>query len=300
MTHRTLYLLVTCCVEKTRYDILKTVIANIKDEQASKHFSIEDDLIVFDNGSTFPGTIELLKSNFQKPRIMRKEPLSQKNEGFWSAIIFRSQKNEGFWSAINWVLNSADWIRNYQYVYVIESDHTHFALEKLQDISDFLDHHQDVGGVRGQEFIVSQAHLYDKGRPVDGSKMYAWVHQMNPVTKQRITLEPTDVPDFYRTQFLSQLHSVNRMTAFYDVFADLQKLSVNGTRFSELDYQLRYYEKYPVFGVLDGGLFHAKLSWFNGSVAGSYIATPQVESLGYQETRISTIVAPERMTVESI
>jgi hypothetical protein len=289
MTHRTLYLLVTCCVEKTRYDILKTVVANIKYEQASKHFSIEDDLIVFDNGSTFPGTIELLKSNFQKSRIARKEPL-----------IFRSQKNEGFWSAINWVLNSADWVRNYQYIYVIESDHTHFALEKVQDIETFLDRHQDVGGVRGQEFLVSQAHLYDKGRPVDGSRTYAWVHQANPVTKQRITFEPTDVPDFYRSQFLSQLHSVNRMTAFYDVFADLQKLSANGIRFSELDYQLRYYEKYPVFGVLDGGLFHAKLSWFNGSVAGSYIAAPQVESLGYQETRISTIVAPERMTVESI
>lgn len=286
MTHRTLYLLVTCCVEQTRFDVLKQVVQNLKDEQSQKGFSIEDDLFVFDNGSTVPGTIELLTSNFKN--------------------VQRSQTNEGFWSAINWVLKDVD--PKYEYIYVIESDHIHFALEKVKDVEKFLDAHLDVGGVRAQEFVVAQRHLYDKSINRPDSRQYAWVNQFNHRTHRKVAFEATEMPDFFKTSFLSQLHSINRIKPFKEVFAKLEERSRKGERFSEFDYQVMYGELYPTFGIIDGGLFHAKLTWSTGAVAGSFVAGgtqsyngPLLsEANGYQETRVSIITPPEKMNVEAL
>lgn len=281
MSSRTLYLMITCCVEQTRFDILKQVVKNIKDEQANKNFNIEDDIVVFDNGSTIPGTIELLTSNFKK--------------------IFRSSINEGFWSAINWVINClTPVISKYDFVYVIESDHIHFALEKVSDIEQFLLKNPDVGGVRAQEFIVAERHLYNKSVPTNGSRTYAWVNQINHKTQQEIFIEKTDTPNFYVTDFLSQLHSVNRLNVFRSVFQYLEDISRTGKKFSELDYQLKYEKYYPKFGIIDGGLFHAKLSWNNGTIAGSYCGPNAQNVIGYQETRISIITPQEKMYVVSL
>lgn len=288
MTQRTLYLLVTCCVEQTRFEVLKQVVQNLKDEQATKGFNIEKDLLVFDNGSTHPGTIELLTKNF--------------------AHVRRSETNEGFWSAINWAIQTAK--VGFDYIYVIESDHIHFALEKLKDIEEFLDTHPHIGGVRAQEFVVAERHLYDKSSPQPGSRPYAWVRQVNLFTGKKIEIVPTDVPGFYDTDFLSQLHSVNRLEPLRQVFNQLEKQSCEGKRFSELDYQLLYNKLYPRFGIIDGGLFHAKLTWGTGALAGSFVATgtadrsyngPMLsEANGYQETRVSIITPPEKMHVKML
>lgn len=278
-TKRTLYLLVTCCVEQTRFDILKCVIENIKTEQCTKKFDIEDDLIVFDNGSTIEGVVDLLISNFK--------------------TVYRSNVNEGFWSAINWVINNVDVHHKYDYIYIIESDHIHFALEKIEKIETFLNLNPNVGGVRCQEFFVSERHLYDKTLPLQNSRTYAWVNQINEKTKKRIQIKQTDTPDFYITDFLSQLHSVNRIHAMKTVFSKLEQISYS-RKFSELDYQLLYYEIYPQFGIIDGGVFHAKLSWRNGSLAGSYCGADARDKIGYQETRISSITSCEKMYVKQI
>lgn len=277
MTSRTLYLLVTCCVEETRFNILKQVISNIKEEQITKNFNIEDQLVVFDNGSTHPGTVELLKQNFK--------------------TVFQSSTNEGFWSAINWILKIID--QKFDYIYVIESDHIHFALERVSDIEQFLDDHPDVGGVRAQEFVIAERHLYNKSKPVAGSRTYAWVNQIHHQTKKPIFITESDSPGFFITNFLSQLHSVNRVKQMKKVFQVLESMSTNG-KFSEFDYQVLYNADYPIFGVIDGGLFHAKLSWDNGTVAGSYCGPAAKDNIGYQETRISTITPPEKMNVKYV
>lgn len=282
MTSKTLYLLITCCVEQTRYDVLERVVANLKEQQRIHNFNIEDDLIVFDNGSTVPNTLELLTSNFKQ--------------------VLQSNSNEGFWSAINWVLaHGVD--KKYEYIYVIESDHIHFALHKLSDIEKFLDTHPNIGGVRAQEFVVAEKHLYSKSNPHVDSRKYAWVNQRNHITGAPIKFEQTSVPDFYETDFLSQLHSVNRIQPFKVVFNALEKQSRLGQKFSEFDYQKQYAELYPKFGIIDGGLFHAKLTWCTGVVAGSFITTGvegyngPMNPAGYQETRVSIITPPEQMIV---
>lgn len=286
MTHRTLYLLVTCCVEQTRFDVLKQVVQNLKEEQVWKELDIKDDVLVFDNGSTIPGTLELLTDSFKK--------------------VYRSPTNEGFWSAINWVLHNID--SKYEYIYVIESDHIHFALEKVANVERFLDANPDVGGVRAQEFVVAERHLYDKSNQRPDSRAYAWVNQRHHKTGKPIYIDETDVPGFYRTNFLSQLHSINRIKPFKEVFAKLEEQSRDGQRFSELDYQKMYAEIFPEFGVIDGGLFHAKLTWGTGAVAGSFVGTgtnnykgPLLpDANGYQETRVSIITPPEKMNVEAL
>jgi len=278
MTQKTLYLLITCCVEQTRFDILKQVIESIKNEQITKNFNIENDIIVFDNGSTVPETIDLLAQNFKH--------------------IFQSSTNEGFWSAINWVLQVID--SRYEFIYVIESDHVHFALEKVADIESFLLTHPEVGGVRAQEFVVAERRLYNKSAPVTGSRTYAWVNQISHKTRQPISISETDTAGFFVTDFLSQLHSVNRLDAFKQVFTELEKTSRSGKKFSELDYQLMFERHHDKFGIIDGGLFHARLSWNNGTIAGSYCGPNVQNTIGYQETRVSIITPPEKMHVKAV
>lgn len=287
MSSRTLFLFVTCCVEPTRFNVLKQVVQNLKDEQKTKNYNIEDHLVVFDNGSTISGTIELLTTNFKN--------------------VWHSSSNEGFWSAINWVLEQFDTSR-YDYIYVIESDHIHFALDKINDIENFLDQHPNIGGVRAQEFVVAEKHLYDKSNPRPDSRRYAWVNQRNHKSNKKIEFIPTNTPGYYNTDFLSQIHSVNRLVPFKQVFKKLENQSRNGQKFSEFDYQKMYAELFPRFGIIDGGIFHAKLTWCTGVVAGSFIASgaegyngPMIqETNGYQETRISIITPPEKMNVKAL
>ncbi len=82
-------------MERTRAEALTVVIANLQ-EQAP---NLKDELTVFDNASSYPGTLDALRTQFSN--------------------VYQASKNVGYWSAIDWWLNS---MRTDQpdYTYIIE------------------------------------------------------------------------------------------------------------------------------------------------------------------------------------
>lgn len=242
MTKKTLYLMVACCVEQTRYDVLEQVIDSIKHQEDVKSFNIEDDLIVFDNGSTVTKTLEQLH-RFKN--------------------VHRADENKGYWSALAWLLDNYDSILDdasrYEYVYVIESDHFHYAIERLENCENALDVDQTLGSVRTQEYSVERSHLYNKAfidRPE--ARRYACVRHENCITKKKVMLTQSMFdPLIWHSNFITCLHSMNRLETIKQVFNELKSYK----KFSEYDFQVLYHKHYPVVGVLDGGVFHAKLGY---------------------------------------
>lgn len=269
LTEKTLCLLVTCNVEKTRFDILQKVIDSLKSEQATKGFSIEDDLIVFDNGSTHPDSQKILFDNFNK--------------------IYFAEENKGYWSAINWVLNTPGIIDHskYEYIYIIESDNIHYSLEKLKNCELALDKWPRLGSIRVQEFKVAEKHLYNKQAIQKHSKRHAIFTHINQTTRKNATFTLLDEElDIYETQLSAFLCSVNRIKTMQTVFQELAKKP----EFRETDFQRLYYDHYRITGQLDGGIFSSNLfDEVDKSrvVAGSLIALGTKS--GYLHTRTDSI-----------
>jgi hypothetical protein len=72
-------LLVTCCLEQTRYDLLKEVVENL---ECSLDQIENYNLTIFDNASTIEATIPLLTTYFNN--------------------VYQSSVNVGYWSSISW------------------------------------------------------------------------------------------------------------------------------------------------------------------------------------------------------
>lgn len=266
MTKSTLFLFVSCCVEQSRFDIMKQVLASIKNETNSKNFQLDHDLLAFDNGSTVEGTRELLLDNFSK--------------------VYVSDTNEGYWSAIFWLLNNYEQLvenpKKYRYVYIIESDHFHYAIEKLNACEQALDQHENLGSIRTSEYVVAEQHLYNKSNQDPNGRKYAWVSHVNTVTSAPISLKLLIKNlGIYNTNFLTCLHSVNRLEALKEVFIELQAQD----KFSEHDFQKLYHNRFQQIGLVDGGIFHAKLGFTpgGGGLSGSW--SHDVSRLGYKTTR---------------
>jgi hypothetical protein len=266
-------------MEKSRFDVAKQVIETLKSEQKRIDRTIENDLIVFDNGSTYPGSVEMLTSNFK------------------ASQIFRSSTNEGYWSALSWVFNNLkvikhDW-KKYNFVHVIESDHTYYALEKLVDCEMALKSFPGMGCVRMQEYSVKDKALYDKTLNLSNGRRYSWVSHISHVTGQPIECEKIasfhgpQFHEFYSSNFLSCLHSLNRISLVTDVFDVLSKRE----GFSENDFQKMIHDVYTNNLVLDGGTFHAKLGFTldNPSVLSGSWSNDQ-KAKGYKTTRVDRIL----------
>lgn len=267
MTNDILYLLVTCSLEKTRFNVLEQVVQNLKsfEDQDFLHH-----MIVFDNASTIVESDTMLTSNFLN--------------------VVKSKHNVGFWSAIRWVLRNYQTIlgRQYKYLYVIESDliHTDDAFKRLEDVEHFLDENGKVGFVRVEEFFVNQRHLYDKQRPCVDSRQYAWCVQNNFLTRERVWFDIADEKaKIYKTNFLAKIPTVSRLEVMYEIFEKLAKLE----SFNEMTFQKLYHEYHKQSAILDGGIFHSKLGNTPESVLmGSYVQNGN--SIGYRETRSDFIV----------
>lgn len=233
----TLILLVTCTKESTRFEVLKQVVNNLS---SLLDDDLKKDLLVFDNDSTYPGSIDLLKDNFKN--------------------VLKSKTNIGFWSAIFWCLKNYQKIMNkdYKYLYIIESDIIHFddAFSKLKHCEEFLNKHNDVGFVRTEEFSVSKRNLYDKRNINKDSKRYAWVVQDNFIENKKVEFNLADKDhEIYTCNFLPKLPSLTRMQTMKEVFFELFNLK----KFNETDYQKIYYKKYQKSAIIDGGIWHSKL-----------------------------------------
>lgn len=259
-------------MEQSRYEIMQQVIQSLKSEQASKALDIETDMVAFDNGSTYPGGTDLLRQ--------------------LNCPVYSASENKGYWSSIKWVLDNLPTIKpdheKYEYIYIIESDHFHFALEKIENCERALDKYPQLGSVRVQEYSVAENHLYNKTLRHPQGRPYAWVSHVNAATGEPVSLQPLDADlNIYSSNFLTCLHSVNRLSSLKSVFDKLATLEV----FSEHDFQRMYMELHPVTGQLDGGVFHARLGFTPEnprSLSGSW--SNDVSRYGYKETRRDKIL----------
>ena len=264
------FLLVTCCLEQSRTEILSHVVQNLCEQNPI----LKNNLTVFDNASTDTNSVELLKANFDN--------------------VYRADKNVGYWSAIDWWLTTVD--HQQKYIYIIESDMIHYDFDKILACESFLEKHPDVGSVRLHEYSVKNKHLYNKDAPLPESKRTTWQSHTNKITGQPIHVIDSE-NDIYVTNFLTQLPALNRYETMKTVFNKLKTLS----EFSELDFQRLYHNVYDKIAILDGGIFHCNLSMYETqTLTGSWSSRTLLEKFGYLRTRQSTIIPLDKYNVIKI
>ncbi len=264
-------LLVTCCLEETRYKIARRVIDNIVDDCP---YSWRRQLTVFDNASTYLGLGELCTT--------------------FSNVV-QADHNVGYWTAIDWWLDSlkAD---PPKYTYIIESDMIHYGAYDMGKCVRFLDEHPELGSVRLHEYWVAKRHLYDKDNPRHDSRRNLWQSHTNRVTGQPIVHQQVD-RDLYRTNFLTQLPALNRYSTMMECFDDLRQRA----KFAEPDFQAMYHARYPEIAILDGGMFNCDLNPYGTDVVtGSWTDAEALKRLGYQSTRHASIVSRDQYTVTRV
>ena len=265
-TNKTLFLLISCCVEESRFEILEKVVMQLL-SQVDGYGDYGLPIVAFDNGSTHPGTVDFLK-------------------GMLSVPTYAARTNLGYWSAIRWALDNVD-TSGYEYIHIIESDHYYYDLPSIALAENFLDEHPEVGAVRLQEYSVAQQHLYNKSRQHKDGKKYAWVTHTNTATGKPVELHETEHDRIYTSNFLTVLHGLNRLDTMREVFDELGF----DERFSEPDFQRLYHQRHPIIALLDGGIFHAKLGFTPmnpKALSGSW--SHDVSRLGYRTTRQDTIL----------
>lgn len=253
---KTLYALVTCCLENSRFEVLKQVVDNIRSQPNFNE--LRESLIVFDNASVMHDEIIGLFRDFKH--------------------VYKSNRNVGYWTALKWIVDNHRMILgdvrngfdpNIRFIYSIESDCIHDRIDRLVECENYLDDNPDVGMIRTQEFHVRQKHLYDKGNPLSISRRYAWQSLVNRFRNNEKVYFSEDTENIYRTNMTAVVCGLSRIV---DVKNALNQISML-ERLSEADYQKYFDNLYKENAIYDGGLFHSKLSFETGVVAGSRVET---------------------------
>jgi hypothetical protein len=267
------FLFVTCCLEPSRVEILKEVIANLKINASD----VCDSITVFDNASNQPDVESRLIENFKN--------------------VYVASRNVGYWTAIDWWLNK---MRSDppQYTYIIESDMIHYDFNRIWDAKRFLDENTDIGAVRCHEYSIENAHLYNKDIPLKNSRCKIWQSHTNKISGKPVQIDKTRGYELiYPASFLTQLPALNRYKTMLSVFDRLRELP----NFSELDFQRMCYEAYPLNAIIDGGIFHCDPgAWGSRTVTGSWSPPEELAKTGYQNTRYASIVQPNQYTVTRV
>jgi hypothetical protein len=267
MTTNTLYLLVTCSMDETRCELAGEVAKNLIAE--NKNQSFFSDLLVFDNASRFEGHLKFFPTEVR---------------------VVRSDRNVGYWSAINWVLDHYQELfgRSYTYIYIIESDLVHRNMSRLDACEQFLEEHQEVGGVRTQEFSVRWRMLYDKKYHwAPFARRHSLVSQNNAITGERVWFRLGDGRRrIWLTNFHAKLPALNRLGAMRKVFTELSERD----EITELDFMHLYYGLYSNMALLDGGIYRMLSSSDTSHISGSYSTAQQLAKAGYHNTRIGYIL----------
>lgn len=268
MFDRTLFILVSCCLEETRANIFSQVVKNI--HECNKKTKFIDKLIVFDNASTDMETLEAIK-NFP--------------------ITVQSNKNIGYWTAIDWCLRNYKTLLNkeFEFLYIIESDLLHFNMHKLQIAENFLSSYPDVGSVRTQKFSVKFKHFYSKY-----NFLSTFTHDAVNLTAypsgKKVTFSKCKTHEgIYFSNIHGKLYGLNRIKHIKLMFNSLAKKENIG----EYDYFNEYDKYFKVTGILDGGIATDRLASrlkINKVVISSYIDNKNAKSSGYLGTRNSKII----------
>lgn len=264
----TLFLLVTCSMDRARAKLATTVAENLIEHNNKSSFF--DNLLIFDNNSNykehlqgFPGNVRVALSNL----------------------------NIGYWSAINWTLDNYQSIfnRDYKYIYIIESDLLHYDFDRIWACENFLNLHPIIGSVRTQEFSVRLKFLYDKKYTwLPFSRENSVVSQLNAVTKEKIWFKLTDPKNkIWITNFHTKLPALNRISAMKEVF---RGLCISSESVSEMQFIKRYHDIYKLTAVLDGGIYKIMNSINSHGLSGSYSKPEELEKFGYRATRFDAII----------
>ena len=262
-----LYLMVTCSMDSSRASMARQVVNNLVEQNKVTEFF--SSLIVFDNASRYDEHLSLLPKDVS---------------------VCQSDRNVGYWNAIQWTLDNYERLlgRNFEFIYIIESDMLHRNMHRLSHCARFLRANEDVGSIRTQEFSVRGRWFYDKRmRFLPFVRRHSWVVLHNAITRDATHFEKADRDaGIYRSNFHTKLPALNRMGPMKEVFARLREK--NGI--TEMNFIEFYHDLYKVTGVLDGGIFRSMGSVPSEDVVtGSFTNSTKLEELGYQATRIGQI-----------
>ena len=179
--------------------------------------------------------------------------------------------------------------REFDYLYLVESDLYHRDLSSLAACEAFLASEPRASGVRTQEFSVRWRWRYSKRlRSLPFHVVRSQVSLTNAVTGEKAWFRRVERMD---EVFLSNLHpklpALNRIAVMDEVFASL----ANKPNFTETDFFRLMMERHPLIGVYDGGLFHSLISFDDrrDAIMASYTDPAELERLGYQVTRSAQI-----------
>lgn len=264
----TLVLLVTCSRDATRERMAIDVMKNLAVEIPKA--GLDTSFIVFDNASTFRGHLDYLP------------------EG---ARFIDCPNNIGYWSAIQHVLNihPALFQRDFDFIYLIESDLVHHDLAALGECEEFLRATPEAACVRTQEFNVQQAWRYDKKlKFLPFHVARSEIHLIDLVTGSKAWFRKAkEFQHIYLSNLHAKLPALNRMDSMKKVFVQLS----GQENFSEQDFFVEMRKLHPLIGLYNGGLFHSIFSRENKEdISGSYIDDKKMAEIGYFATRKSRIV----------
>ena len=117
------------------------------------------------------------------------------------------------------------------------------------------------------------------------------------MTGQKIEHVPSGVPGIYLTSFLTQLPALNRLDVLDRAFTALR---TRGS-FTEHDFQRACYDVHPTNALIDGGVFHVKLTAGDEPcMSGSWSSPQALGSVGYKATRQDKIVPPDGYSVKVV
>jgi len=266
------FLLVTCCLERSRFNILEHVVENLKEQMPL----VLPTITVIDNASTVPGTIELLRSTFN--------------------TVCHTNKNVGYWSAIWWWLDQM--INDPpDYVYIIESDMIHYNFPKFWDCVTYLNEHLRVGSVRLQRYSYVERHRYNKNIRRPDSFLSDMQSHTNHATGKPVVFMGKNLSGILEPTFLTKLPALNRYSAMKEVFDELLALKA----FSEHDFQRLYWKRYELTGLLDLGIYHCDLTGYgSNNITSSWTNPTTLQQIGYLPTRQASIMAPDLYTVTKL
>lgn len=253
-------------MSKDRYEIAKKVLRSLKSSSRGLDFQI----VVIDNGSRFKidsGDLPERSTYFEMPI------------------------NLGYWGLLYWALfseNSPLASNDSQYIYIIESDHIHYAFGELSKIVNALNVFEEIASARVQEFSIKFKYFYSKeARFLPFRKKRSYVSLRNAVTKERAKFDRIEnMPNLYKSNLHSRLPSVFRMSVLRIAFNELARKE----QFSEYDFFEIFYRLSPTILIFDKGIYYPASSAQNSKkvLSGSWLGNYDGNREYYKETRVAS------------
>jgi len=264
----TLAVLVTCSREESRRDLALAVARNLA--RVIPDAGLEQSFVLFDNASTCPEHIELMPPG---------------------TLVCRADRNVGYWSAIKWVLDHRTSLfdREFEYIYLIESDLYHADLKGLVACERFLSAEPRASSVRTQEFSVRGRWRYDKRlQMLPFHVLRSEISLSNVITGERAWFQRARGHEpIYLSNLHPKLPALNRVESMQSVFDALEAAD----QFTESDFFRLMMQRHPLTGVYDGGMFHSLVSYSDrgNAVMSSYVNLRELTRFGYEATRKACI-----------